>query len=560
MALLDEEWIKRILSGNFGSSDLAQSTGEVPVPAQRPIEAVTLGPQEAVTPAVVPAEPAQQGYQATGLLGLLPKSMQPESEASQQALARALLMGGASAMANPGQNWMSSIGQIVGTGTQAYDSSLAGQLATQEQQKKAQLEAEATQRREAVANVLEGFTPSQAGYSMKELQRLMAQAYRDKDDTTYRQIQGQIQKLQQDMATKGLTWDGEKFVPAAGVEESTNQMAQSEARAKKLGEESATRTENQRTVDRINEQRKAQGLPPITDQEFIDQGRETPDIKNWKHGAKDPEFRANQDMGKQKASTKITDSKGNEYPAPDKGYRYVDAGDGTLKLEMIPGGEADIKAKEAADKKDGRDSQKKVVTDTITNAIDDIIASDKSSYLGTTGLLGAATQYLPGSNSHDMSQNLSTIKANLTFDKLQEMRNNSPTGGALGSTTEGELKLLADSVAALDQTQSDAQFKRNLNRVYNLYNKAFYGEGNFEERPLDYGTEAYAEREKAKQFLKKSGEKPTEVPEGETLKPVDDADAANRVKYPKAPPVGTVMNGRRYKGGAVNDPANWVAQ
>ena len=91
-------------------------------------------------------------------------------------------------------------------------------------------------------------------------------------------------------------------------------------------------------------------------------------------------------------------------------------------------------------------------------------AKDQAS-IWTTGFLGAGTSWIPGTPAHDLNNTLATIKSNIGFDKLQEMRNNSPTGGALGQVSEFENRLLQSVWGALEQSQSPAQFKENLEKV-----------------------------------------------------------------------------------------------
>jgi hypothetical protein len=66
---------------------------------------------------------------------------------------------------------------------------------------------------------------------------------------------------------------------------------------------------------------------------------------------------------------------------------------------------------------------------------------------------------------------LQTIKANVGFDKLQEMRENSPTGGALGQVSNLELESLQSVLGSLDQYQSGDQLARNLRRLSDLLEK-----------------------------------------------------------------------------------------
>ena len=100
-----------------------------------------------------------------------------------------------------------------------------------------------------------------------------------------------------------------------------------------------------------------------------------------------------------------------------------------------------------------------------TVALKELIAQAKAQATGmTTGFTGNLTKGVAGTPAHDLSQTLLTLQANAGFDRLQEMRNNSVTGGALGQVSERELGLLMAAYAALEQSQSKGQFIQNLNR------------------------------------------------------------------------------------------------
>lgn len=69
---------------------------------------------------------------------------------------------------------------------------------------------------------------------------------------------------------------------------------------------------------------------------------------------------------------------------------------------------------------------------------------------------------VPGTPQYDLKATLDTIKANIGFDQLQQMRDSSPTGGALGQVSEQENRLLQAVLGSLDQAQSQEQFVANL--------------------------------------------------------------------------------------------------
>lgn len=101
-------------------------------------------------------------------------------------------------------------------------------------------------------------------------------------------------------------------------------------------------------------------------------------------------------------------------------------------------------------------------SEVVLQDIDKAIAASGS---WTTGFIGSALKDVPGTPAHNLFQTMQSIKANVGFDKLQNMRDNSPTGGALGQVTEIELGLLQSVFGALEQSQTKEQFVGNLERL-----------------------------------------------------------------------------------------------
>ncbi|HYQ25132.1 hypothetical protein [Stenotrophomonas sp.] len=87
----------------------------------------------------------------------------------------------------------------------------------------------------------------------------------------------------------------------------------------------------------------------------------------------------------------------------------------------------------------------------------------------STGFVGARSRGVEGSPSYNLAAELETIKANLGFDRLQQMRDSSPTGGALGAIAVQELVALQSTIANLDPNQSEDQIRTNLDRVKTHY-------------------------------------------------------------------------------------------
>lgn len=103
--------------------------------------------------------------------------------------------------------------------------------------------------------------------------------------------------------------------------------------------------------------------------------------------------------------------------------------------------------------------------------------------MGITGaLVYDVFKTLPLTASKELANKISTIQSNLAFDRLQKMRNDSPTGGALGQVSNMELGLLKDSVSALDPSAGVAAFNEQIKIVeqhYNRYRASLIGQTDF---------------------------------------------------------------------------------
>lgn len=184
-----------------------------------------------------------------------------------------------------------------------------------------------------------------------------------------------------------------------------------------------------------------------------------------------------------------------EYSKLDKGYVYARNPDGSIKINekgvptVVPiegsAAEAELfKIEEAAkNKSDMQQTYGSVVTEDIARASDLI---DKGGVrLPVTGFGSGASSSISGTDAHQLSQFLSTIKANAGFDKLQAMRDSSPTGGALGQVTEKELGFLQAAIGSLEQSQSSDELKYNLERVNKLYNEIVHGAQDVKDPTMD---------------------------------------------------------------------------
>jgi hypothetical protein len=134
-------------------------------------------------------------------------------------------------------------------------------------------------------------------------------------------------------------------------------------------------------------------------------------------------------------------------------------------MEAVPGGPADIKAGELGAKKEAQKQASIAQAGSVLEAVNEA----KNMVGWTTAGPGALASFVPASSARDLQAKLETIKANLGFDRLQQMRDASPTGGALGSIAVQELTALQATVASLDQAQSPGQVAASLGKIDRHY-------------------------------------------------------------------------------------------
>jgi hypothetical protein len=155
------------------------------------------------------------------------------------------------------------------------------------------------------------------------------------------------------------------------------------------------------------------------------------------------------------------------------------AGESAIKFEAAKAA-AVATAKGNAEKmvgKEDRDKEQRQVGNVVTQDIDRAISKIDNSTLPTTGMVGQILSNFGGTAARDVGALIDTVKANAGFAELQKMRNNSPTGGALGQVSEREIAYLQATIGNLEQSQSDDQLKDNLRRVKNNYMDIIHGEG-----------------------------------------------------------------------------------
>lgn len=230
-------------------------------------------------------------------------------------------------------------------------------------------------------------------------------------------------------------------------------------------------TENEQLWRADENDRKERGLPTRSLSEFIEQ------------------------TGRARAGAANLGPNGVDYGQPPKDMAWKRDPQGNIAVDEqgrpmavpVAGGPMDVEQQQVADKKTAADSRKSLTAGLITSSIDDItkiIDKGRDSWLpGPTGY-GAVAKWLPSTDARSLGNSLDTVKANIGFEKLQQMREASPTGGALGQVSDFENKLLQSTFGSLDQFGDQASFMRNLYRVKAL-SGAIVNQGIKDQRAAD---------------------------------------------------------------------------
>ena len=133
-----------------------------------------------------------------------------------------------------------------------------------------------------------------------------------------------------------------------------------------------------------------------------------------------------------------------------------------------------------------------VVFDSVTRALD-FVETDlnddswwNNNLAGSTGV-ASLLSFAPTHPAHKLAKLVTTIEGNIGFDKLQSMREASPTGGALGQVSNMELGQLNATLGSLKASLGPEEMKYNLQLALHQYMNIIHGAGNhnipFPQRP-----------------------------------------------------------------------------
>lgn len=172
----------------------------------------------------------------------------------------------------------------------------------------------------------------------------------------------------------------------------------------------------------------------------------------------------NVDMGGSPGLGKLSTDFG--YVLDEAGNPRIDPATGLPQAAPVPGSPAALALEK---EKEGKDKRETSSANTANIVLQDIDKAINQTGWSTSGLGGAILGKLPGSGATDLRATTDTIKANIGFDRLQQMRESSPTGGALGGIAVQELAMLQAVLGSLDQAQGPEQLRANLQRLKEIY-------------------------------------------------------------------------------------------
>jgi hypothetical protein len=164
-----------------------------------------------------------------------------------------------------------------------------------------------------------------------------------------------------------------------------------------------------------------------------------------------------------------------------EGYRAIRDSQGNLmSYEPVPGSPAAAKAQAEVTAQQARAEGKTQQAGIVSQDIQRLVAAldseeslsgaarlDPRNYV--TGIPGKAAEKLPGSARIAAQGFVDSIKASVGFDRLDQMRQESPTGGALGNITEQELRFLQSTLGSIDLDSKPEVLRQNLRRLQTIY-------------------------------------------------------------------------------------------
>lgn len=169
---------------------------------------------------------------------------------------------------------------------------------------------------------------------------------------------------------------------------------------------------------------------------------------------------------KRAGATNVNVNTGSKLGPLPQGYMAVPDGRGGYHLARLPGHPDE--AKELRRRESAARTGKTVIQDLERT----LSIGGKAGVFGPPAIV---TRNIPGTSTYTAEKMIQSALSNVGFDALQEMRQNSPTGGALGNVSDHEVTRLQQTLGSLDVTQPAPIVRDNIKRIINIYRDTVYG-------------------------------------------------------------------------------------
>lgn len=158
---------------------------------------------------------------------------------------------------------------------------------------------------------------------------------------------------------------------------------------------------------------------------------------------------------------------------------------------------------------EGKGLAGQTVVEDLGRSFEIIEKHEKKTIPRAAGFVGSIAKKFPETDAQVLSEHLSSIKSNISIDRLQAMREASPTGGALGQVPVQQQEYLMSLLGSLKQSQRDDVLKENIKRIFNIYMDIVHGYGNGPKRAKlrfdELGRSLKGDREWSNVWMKKAG-------------------------------------------------------
>lgn len=158
------------------------------------------------------------------------------------------------------------------------------------------------------------------------------------------------------------------------------------------------------------------------------------------------------------------------------GYEAIeDPTTGAIRFQEIPGGPAEKERMREQQAEQFKQQNLERAGGTVVQDIGRVLNILQEAGPLATGRGAIIGRLDPVSQASQIEDLVASVRGNIGVDQLQQMRNASPTGGALGNVTERQLEGLQGLLGSLKVTGDRKILEDNLKRISNIYMDTIHG-------------------------------------------------------------------------------------